>query len=327
MTELKEICAFVQSKLLTGNDAAEDNYITTFLSSLMNSVDINSNRLLACIGIDIKAYEKICVTNKECEELCLLFREIILRIEKVKSALFSVPPDLLTPAIYFNISLNDIPIKPLIRASINEKYIRVISFRNYIEWTVRLNFDSNPDFPEDMDYHEIDRHYSEFINEGLFENIKIANLSSGTGWVFVASYEEVIETLDKKDTIGLLDMLGLYAENINIVDNYIWLKYPENFSDLLFQPSTLTGDWGNYFNARISVGNEFFLSYKKQDDWGRTFSVSGNRKSIKERVHYKLESRVAYNFLANDLGRLEEPISKASNNIILEEAISRFINA
>ena len=152
--------------------------------------------------------------------------------------------------------------------------------------------------------------------------LNMKKLSGKNGWVFVGERDSLEKLIIAKDIKSLLDSVGFYTGNINKAYKYISLNYPNAFVEKCYQPSSIFGDWGNVNDT----GNEFFMTYKEEDCWGRSFSVTGNLKPEKERIHkaINLTGSNTYEFSVVYLGELGETISKATNVKIIEEALNRF---
>ncbi len=327
MSDLNKVFGFVKSQLLLKPSDSKNTEIENFLNRLKNG-DVNSKRLLVCLGIDLKTYEKLTSTGRKSQDFIDLIRKVIINIEQNNVTLKSYKGTP-SPAVQFGISLSQIPsseCKPIIEIRLKSNYVRIVAFKDYINWIVRQNSYINPDVPADIYPGAMDKYYNEFINNGRYSNLKITNLGSGTGWVFIASENEFEEKFTKKDLTNILSVLGFYVDSIKKNECYVGMRYPKEFEEITYQPTTLTGDWGNYYTDRISVGNEFFLCYFKHDDWGRTFSITGDLTPAKERTHLKFDhyGNKTYDFSICDLGVLTNELAKTTEEVIIKEALTRF---
>lgn len=102
--------------------------------------------------------------------------------------------------------------------------------------------------------------------------------------VWVTSFDELHRLIDgvRADQRGTVvyDAFGLTIKNGVGGRNkpeLIGVKYPENFSVGCSQPTTLDAWW-------VDAGG-YYLSYGKDDAWGRTQSLTGGRPVQRERVH------------------------------------------
>jgi hypothetical protein len=320
------------------SSSTEDNYIRFFLKSLFVN-DVNNIRLLACLGIDTKTCKMrftkdLFVYN----EHIALIRLIILEGKKI-----AIPKTFNNklPAVYqFWISLKNIDISnrvPSIRCEGNCSLSRIVTFDSYIKYCVEENNSVNQNHNKiiSFDPNELNTYYQKFT-EGKYCNINIARLGRENSWVFVADMGEINDYLQDKTipkldikVANLIDRLGFYIEEIDPLQKYVALYYPNNFEEQLYQSSTTSGDWGRDKDNSTFTGNEFFMSYKNIDDWGRTFSVSGKLTHLRERVHksfdHQKSKRKKYKFKGVDLKTINNlPYSKATPEIIVHEILNRF---
>lgn len=312
---------------------SEDAYINDhFLEVLRTSNDSNSIRLLASLGIDFRNYEKLGKDGPQWKAFTAIVRRIILHIRELPRLPKTYPPELLTMAIKFGISLQDFDVqdlRPAISIQESAAYVRISNFDSYLRYIVAKNTAINPSLPASIDMSKPDRYYLMLTNNRRYNKINISLLGSRTGWVFLAHQKDLESPIADKDVESLLDNLGFYCHQIKPNDQYISFTYPDTFEEMLFQPTSLTGDWGYADDTTISFGNEFFLSYKLKDFWGRTFSVSGSHKQIKERVHCSLNGadKKTYTFSVAALGPLPNRILRADMMQVLDEAMERYLQS
>ncbi|AXY73306.1 hypothetical protein D3H65_04625 [Paraflavitalea soli] len=311
----------------------DDAYIDReFLEELRGASDCNCIRLLASLGIDFRNYEKPGIDDEQRKAFTVIVRKIILHIRELTKLPKSYPEKALTVATKFAISLKDFDaqdLRPAISIQENAEYVRISSFESYLRYVVAKNTSINPSLPATIDMDKPGRYYWMLTNKRRYDKIKISQLGSRTGWVFLAHGKDLASPIANKNVESLLDNLGFYLHEIKPNDQYISFTYPDSFGEMLFQPTTLTGDWGFADDTTISFGNEFFLSYKLEDFWGRTFSVSGSEKQIKERVHRSLNGadQKTYTFSVDALGPLSNRILRADITQILEEAQERYLQS
>jgi len=306
----------------------DDTYIGSFLEKLRSCSDANSIRLLVSLGIDLNNYHKPEIQDHLADFIDIV-RKVILNIRVMKRKPKSYPSDLVPPAIEFSLSLRDFTphqLKPAVSIVEDKEYIRISNFNSYLRHVAAKNIYANPGLPANYDMKRSGRYYENLISGRRFTTINVCQLSSRNGWVFLACKTDLTAQLEKKNVELLLDNLGFYCQEIKSSDRYISFDYPPTFNELLFQPTSLTGDWGDADDSSIAVGNEFFLSYRLEDHWGRTFSVSGQDVRIKERVHLSLDfaGKKTYTFSVAPLGELLKPIRKANAMTILGEALDRY---
>ncbi|MFP5041611.1 hypothetical protein [Parasediminibacterium sp. JCM 36343] len=320
-------------------DKMDINYIDikSFLDKLLNSKHIFSNRLLMCIGIDIKAYHLRFSTKKEVTHLISSYQQIILDIKKIRKPV-TFDGLSIEPYIEFALAVKEFGMhncKPEIISKDPQEYMRVTNFDTFINRIVPENKHCNPDITFDIEViHNNKRFYEEFKVDESFREIRIANLSSSTGWVFALDKLDIEIPIQESDIAYVLDQIGYYIgdelpseENKN---QYITIEYPSNFSEEMLQPTALLGDWGKISGEGVLLnGNEFFLSYKKDNDWGKTFPVSGKGSGVKERAHKKFNKAIfdSYLFKINDFNRLDKLILKATDLSIFQAALERFLAA
>lgn len=330
MTDLDKVYEFVRDKLAPNYTSSPDHrYINDFLHAILISKETNSLRLLICMGVDIKTYDKrFCTTNKECDCLIDLLRKVILNIKSLGPFPKSYSKaKTITKAIEFGTSLKSCTThdecKPSIQVTNGTDYMRLLPFHGYMMYVVKPNKSFNS-IRGPIEESEMGRYYYEFKNFNKYSDLIIEKLGSGTGWVFIGSLNELKVELTNKNLEKVIDGFGFYIENVNPLDSYVWIKYPNNFTELAFQPTTLTGDWGNF--SPYKIGNEYFMSYFMSDEWGRTFSVSGINDFFKERTHIFFDNSIGknYRFGAYDMGQLSVNIAKANPDKIIEEALNRF---
>lgn len=307
----------------------EDLKIKNFLEDLSEERDINSLRLLICIGIDIKnsfkVYKTYDINNNN-------------YVSKLKNCLLLACTSNFTPSSFpfplnnrqkFACALNQIPLAeklPCIESKSKNNYSKVSSFSDYLKYMVNKNKPFNLGVDKmALDAHEIERLYREFQHpkKRKFRNIKIG-IMQHFRYFFVADREELRNTGYHK-LLEILDGLGYYMENVTKGDYYISMEYDPDFSEKTWQPDSLSGDWGGINDISFRNGNEFFLSYMKKNGWGKTYSISGKGNCYKEKIHLPFDNTggQVYEMNVEDLGNVKSVVHRGHNISILKEALLR----
>ncbi|MGV3601388.1 MAG: hypothetical protein ACO1N1_09295 [Dyadobacter fermentans] len=331
---LDEICDYVTLTLAPNKSkGSEDDFVRTFLSRLRDSVDIFSNRLLICIGIDLKTYLSEFGNKGSYSILRDTYRDIILKTSTVDlPATFSDGE--VEAHIEFALALKKYwsnECIPVFKAGESARYTRITSFESYYLRIMAHNIGVNPELPSDLDPSNMKRFYTDLTEHNDYENINIANLGSSTGWVFATDQNDIQSSIDNTDLPTILDQIGYYIGSSLSSrweqNTYVYLEYPELFSEEMLKPTALIGDWGRVNpDGNFLRGNEFFLSHRNENNWGRTFPVTGIGEGVKERVHYRFSypDGRSYPFKVGALNELTLLLIKAENDKILEAAINRF---
>ena len=314
---------------LTGISPSADKAVKDFLDELYNG-DISSKRLLICLGIDLKTYYNKFAGGKAYNDYVILLRDFILKAKSLNPVPKSFPSGKIPPHLLFGEVKRSSRATPPINCSSNVSYFRITTFRSYIIHTVMDNQDVNTHLPPLLNKKLVDNYYEDFINNNDFGIINVARLSSKTGWIFVADTEEMETYITKKDINFIVNSLGFYLPppDADEVEPYISVGFSPDFNEPTYQPNVLTGDWGASDGVNIDTGNDYFMSFYHFDEWGRTFSVSGTMKPLKERVLLKfdalLNSGKVYQINIRDLGRFTGALSKATDALIETECRERF---
>ncbi|HEX3934583.1 MAG TPA: hypothetical protein VHW43_07870, partial [Puia sp.] len=315
--------------------AADAGKIDAFLLQLKQST-INCRRLLICIGIDLKNFSQYIADNKSCPDKAFvtLLREAIVSADGMPAGK-SVPKGEYTYAMRFARALKSKTTShPPVALNQDSPagYFRISPFINYMRYIVANNLKSNPDLPASLDLESdelVEEYFEEFIQKERYNKLTITKLGPKNSWIFVVDKADLQsrQAGGNQDLHDLADMLGLDINPVMIDHRYVCLEYPENFAEPVYQPSSLMADWGS--RQPYPKGNEFFLSYSVAKQWGRTWSVSGNRAPIKERTHTWFDhgSSKTYEFSAAYLGRLTSVIQRGGDEQIIQEALKRFDEA
>jgi len=316
----------VTHKPLPGSD---DAFINTFLNDLRSGADANSARLLVSLGIDINNYYQARCSKNQRKAFLHLIKKIILKTRDTSIYPITYPPELLTPAIRFDHALNTFTPeerKPLFEFDRGGQYVRVSNFNSYLKYIILKNLPLNPHLSRAIDKDSNEKLYYDFDMGRKYRTIRISKLESRKGWVFLACKEDVKELIETANVKDLLDYLGFYFQSISADDKFLTYEYPKEFDHPIFQPTSLTGDWGDASDKKIGFGNEFFMPYKIGEDWGRTYSVSGQDVRVRERIHSPLnnDDSHCFTFTVTPLGDLKETVEKANLMKILEEVLRRY---
>ena len=145
------------------------------------------------------------------------------------------------------------------------------------------------------------------------------NNSIGKGnLVWVTTLKELIHILDKNNETAnnVVIRLGLSVDESDN-NEFIYIEYPENFDEKLYQPSNFSNNWRDE--------NSLYISYKKNDGFGRTRSRIGDLydKGMKETVHNSINER-KYKYNIKYLGIFDNFDKDISN--FVSESINRFNN-
>ena len=108
------------------------------------------------------------------------------------------------------------------------------------------------------------------------------------------------------DALGLTGKNGVGGRNR---PELIGVRYPEQFSIGCVQPTTLDAWW--------KEAGSYYLSYGKDDAWGRTHSLSGDLESQRERVH-SLFKNLTRGYRTHYIGVVKKSPSTSSDRIIKE---------
>lgn len=332
---LQKITNYVRNNIAPNpNRNVSDKRIDKFISELEASRNIGDIRLYFCIAIDIKSSIKKYNSNDiSANPLIKALRECILESDKYRGKVTKTFPNGIPPQVRFALATKKpSTYKPCFTCTTSEVYSRVISFKSYLRYVVKQNLTPTlaATIPEDIDDSVQRRYLLSYLNKDQFKDIQITRLGRNDSWVFVANNSEITATnYQFEDKVAeIVDRLGYYISNLSTNDYFICLEYDENFEETVYQPESITADWGNLSNY-FGLGNEFFLSYGLVDEWGRTQCISGLHDSIKERIHESFDYRESkfYKMKTHKIGNLSKIVSKGNMPTLISEAVSRFNNA
>lgn len=297
MEELKE---FLLEKYESDFDIDVREKFKQWINSC-ETTDIDSARLLYCIGIDTK-YELV-----DKSKYVRIFDQI-----DYESGY--------KPQIQFQIALEKDDGKYHFFSNKNSKFeddqycgmIKLWAFANYYLEREYKN--------DEMDF------IKERLEDGFYLNVAVKNNSSEkpreVSWVTLLSEIEAItnEAIKSKSyTIEYIcNKLGLYWSHMGTEHDpqpdWVRLAYPPNIDEDFFQPIAANADW------KTSEG--LYLSYRTQDDFGRTRSqiIDYSQHGTRERVHYRIDKEYIYS--AKYIGKAKN--CAKNTNTILKSAKKRF---
>lgn len=330
--ELKSITTYIKSTLCLIPDIDNENIlIEDFIDTLSIETELASIRLILCIAIDIKNSVKN-TSSKNIEDNTYIknLRDCILLASKSNINNYSFPHDL--PNRWkFAWAQNQVSLQdktPCIKCNNHVKYCRAYTFKDFMLWIIDINKDQNIGIDKILgDDNNLNMYYERFSNKGYYKNINVNKLGYDR-YVFVANKDDIVK-IGYSNADKIIDRLGFYIGNIKKEEKYICLEYDSDFVETTWQPDALTGDWGRLNGGKTQNGNDFFLSYQHEDYFGRTFSVSGNKHNLKERVHlpFNKEDTTIYKMHVENLGPMNTNIKIATNKEIIKEALTRYVNS
>jgi hypothetical protein len=202
-----------------------------------------------------------------------------------------------------------------------EPYIRVLSLLDFITYYKK----DRSLAPDDVAAIRTE-YFSAYAPNDLSDIREWWSGSNGVVWVMSRiEYEDLASKYDGDELASLLnDALGLGKEPTRSDDDgreLVGVTYPPRF-DGTAQPTALDALWVNF--------GWYYVSYGKDDSWGKTVSCSGKRQPLRERVHKEFEKltaeyvgfpigRILYRIidrtalLDNADGRLESILASASS--------------
>lgn len=200
-----------------------------------------------------------------------------------------------------------------------DTYVRVVELGDFIKFYINRGYTRAPS-------------HVKRIRRMYFQPRDDKELSRVRRWVrgrlpnvWVTSFEDLQELLRGKDetqrgrvvyeSLGLGFTTGVGADNN---PELVAIKYPGGFDKVLActQPTTLDAWWVN------SGWN--FLAYRRNDSWGRTYSLTSEGKRQRERVHSLFKNLTAgYRTYYIGVARYVE----ANRDDLLRDGYSRFEKA
>jgi hypothetical protein len=263
--------------------------------------DVDSKRLLYCIGIDVKC----CLTN--IDKYTQLFNEIDYGSSFKPQVQFENA--LLKDDGKYHFFSSESENKR------NEEYCGLIKLWEFGKYYLNKSYTK-----DELKY------LKECLVDRIYENIEIPFNSSKkpreVSWVTTQNILDELISEAGKYPVEKIDFvcnkLGLYWDHMGTIEDplpeWISLTYPKDMDETFYQPLTVNGDWKSE--------NGLYLSYKKFDGFGRTRSCTKLKsfKGVKERVHYRINK--SYIYSAKYLGKVVNCIK--NTNSILKSATFRY---
>lgn len=274
----------------------------------VNNYPIDIKRFFVCLAIDLKNGLVIP------DSIIQVLREI--DFSKTRPS----------PLRQFDLIINKNPDKYLPESSCSdlsykkEKYVSVITWSKLFRKISEQHNSTRPIIPISINDHKF--YYELIFKQKYYKLDKIKEFSGWKGLTWITSYEDLKECLrkysDDTNTVNhVIDRLGLDPVPKNILgepDKYIYIKFPDKFLVTCYQPTTLYGFW--------KETGGLYLSYKKENGYGKTYSTSGKSLPMKERV-FRNSSYCNNEFVPNVLGEPNGALIKNRRRII-EEGLNRF---
>lgn len=288
------------------DDPSKKTAVNGFIQSLIAEHKRQAHRLIFCMGIDMAC------GALHPDQFCEVILHVISKYPEAgdrKISLFYAFGDSIRAIYSKNIACSSFKVEK------HDKYVHVISVRKFgKQFQTALS-----ELGVKLDDDNVDSFY-EFLND-QDHKITVSAWKNTNSAIFVA-HENDFHREKSKGIHHVLDALGLIFYNSGTLDsNYLALHYPEDVASY-YQPCTLNGDWGSASQSRS--GNPFFLTYHKEDDYGRTFSVSGSKKPVRERVHAGFISDTRFTFKIETFPAISDEIPSADETIIINEAYERY---
>lgn len=315
---------FLILHLANTGDPVTDREVSEFIIDLHSQKDLMSQKLLICLGIDCANSIKIHSANYTANAYLQKIRSILLDAANCNVKLASFPGNITARWKFVLVQqkkkLEDLA--PCFLSPNNINYTRLSTFEKYLQYVLDPNKQYNTGYiPFDGTPEELDFRYQQFLN-GKFNNCNVTKF--GFRYVFVADTSEIEQI---KHDLGLTaNSLGLYIQDAGAGISFVCINYNSGFKGETWHPDSLTGDWGN---EKGGTGNEFYLSYKLLDNFGRTQSIDGKGQQLKERVHLQFDHAGTHlvNLNVANLGVLSKGITRCNDNDILIEGVTRFDEA
>lgn len=311
---MKEVLAILNEKLIekiSGNEPLKVSLSKWFIY-LSDVSRFDGNRFLFCLAIDLK-YDLL-----EVEHLIKIFDSLdFTRPEEKILADFDVKLHKEATTYFQHSNCADCDYS-------KDKYVCVRPWTKLFD-KIKVYKTATGKYTI-MDFDDEDH-----VRYRLFEeySLDLADVKEWAGWKYLTwllSHKEFIELKEKHtDEIEslnyVMDSLGLEPPAKNTAsgefDFYVYIEYPDDFEIDSYQPTTLCGYW--------KEDGGLYLSFKKSDGYGRTFSTTGSKNTAKERVINSTDYGNE-NFIPSILGKSDGTLTKDRTNI-LNEALNRLLYA
>lgn len=308
---MTEVIKYLRKSLVTGIESKQDtaNKIGILLEELETSVDLDYQRFFISLAIDLrselispqsiwKIIESVNVTMGASDFLRQFDKIITSNLAKY----------------YQSSSCSDDDFGK------DEYSVLLYWSKVFLKYRNAKNQSSLP-----VSWSEEDFAYRSFF----YEKTKgLENITDWAGWkgiTWVLPLLNLLDNLNKRKELQLtineiIDKTGLNPPNsspskILPNDELLYIEYPKDFTALCFQPSVLSGFW---FNK-----GGLYLSFPKQDGYGRTFSNSAKAHNSKERVH--TWARFDHSkFKLNSIGQPNDLLKRKLSKKIISQALIRY---
>jgi hypothetical protein len=242
----------------------------------------------------------------------------------VADILNHVDPDCESSVQEFGRALDDHPRFPeLILASQcavpeldeGDQYVRVMylrDFATYYVWATDPQY-----FADKVDLQDLKRQY--FSRPVEFRTDRWWSGARRIVWVTARSELDALartpdggELTAEQQATAVADGLGL-GPPVTSEGELVAICYPAGFDRFLAfrQPTSLDAGWQR---------QSFYLSYLRDDGWGRTHSCSGERDPARERVHSQFKG-LGSGFVTRSIGRVRPPPTNRA--ALLHAAVER----
>ena len=267
------------------------------------SLTQDGKRLATCIVIDIK-----------CKAI---------KVEIYSSLISSIKDVYLDPMHAFDEACRSFSVYPRSNygqkneATVDDLYVRVMTGSTFFKQYQLIE----PDGGLYRDYFDLKKHKLPNIENKINLSLsKWVNRSKNIAWIQpIKEFKEILaDNNDESLATIVADKFGLPIEFTNEEDyTLLCLSFDKKyFKEQCFQPTAFEGSW-KYFGG-------FYISHYKEDEWGRTCSISGNCSCSKERIYQEFNIN-EIPISIKEIG-FAKKISENRNNL-LNEAFSRFNRA
>lgn len=324
MNEIDVLCEIIDM-ILSETNPADENETKSFLKDLSRGNDYEK-RLLICIGIDLKnklidrkVVKKIldsidydacreCLHNNSCvRSNCPNYNITVQckrRLEQYESASVNVLP--------FEGSVSDNS------QQLNVRFARVMNAQVFTDFYYnKYNIDDN--------YLDNRRQLIDLIEDGKLKHFQMPNLAVPKDkrklvWTVpiddIYNVKKNLTNRNSKEELAneIVNRLGLMTND----EYYICIEYDSKFNETVFQPSHLSTKW---------TVEHFYVSYKKEDGFGRTRPKTGDEENLRmrEKVHFEIKDNSKYKYNIEHLGIVSNSESRNTDNFFYE-SIERYLS-
>lgn len=193
------------------------------------------------------------------------------------------------------------------------EYVRVLALSTFMNY-----FLNRSDFNDVLNPNDLPTLINE-MQKGFYKNVCMPNDGPpfrGIAWILPkSSYLEIADEAERGNTNLAEELVRKLAIRANLdYPDYIRINYPHDFDEETYQPCTI--------NAKLD-DECWFLSYKKDDNFGRTRPLDSDQKDQRqrERVHKPLGDK--YKYSIEYIGKITR--SQSYNGDIADDAYNRFL--